>query len=264
MKMFVTHRDRAAMTLLFGTASLYLGTLSACATQKPPEAPKVEAVPVSLSVPTVTPVQAGSETQESKGVTVSVVPATFKVVETPKKSCTSAPTEGGSPLLGIIKVNEGTKKQNYVVTTESTFDVAPKTIAFNISVTNHTTHVLRLQGSVLKLNVNGKQVQLSAEGTKAFLDGILTPNDAQTYTVFGPDIDPTFQAATLDFQLFDIPIDIDKAGNVTEKTNFAWTYKATLEAKTVQTQKKTEQLALDVGQAQSNGCSTVGVAAAAQ
>jgi len=121
-------------------------------------------------------------------------------------------------------------------------------------VTNHTTHVLRLQGSVLKLNVNGRQVQLGAAGKNEFLEGTLTPNDSGHYTVFGPDIDPTFQSATLDFQLFDIPIEIDKAGNTTEKANLAWTFKATLEPKSVQSEKKTEHLVLDAGAADKLGC----------
>jgi len=79
--------------------------------------------------------------------------------------------------------------------------------------------------------------------------------------VYGPDIDPTFQSATLDFQLFDIPIEIDKAGNTTEKANLAWTFKASLESKSVKSEKKTEHVALDKSAAEKLDCPIASFAA---
>ena len=45
----------------FGVGILSVASLSACAPQKPPEAPTVEAAEVVLTVPTVKPIEAGSE-----------------------------------------------------------------------------------------------------------------------------------------------------------------------------------------------------------
>jgi len=76
VNIFAMQLHESTLKSAFGVGILSVASLSACAPQKPPEAPTVEAAEVVLTVPTVKPIEAGSETQSSKGVTISVVPVT--------------------------------------------------------------------------------------------------------------------------------------------------------------------------------------------
>src|SRR5204863_4319327 len=105
-----------------------------------------------------------------------------------------------------------------------------------------------------RLNVNGKQVQLGDEGSKLFLSGVLTPNETHAFDLQGPDLDATFQEATLDFQLFDVPVEQNAAGEVQDKQPFKWTFKAKLTPKDLKVEKKTETVSLAAGEASAMGC----------
>src|SRR5438128_1279024 len=71
-----TEKESDSMTrLVLGTVVVL--TLSACGSAPEPKAPTSEVQKVTYDIPVVTPVEAGSETQQIKDTVVSVVPESF-------------------------------------------------------------------------------------------------------------------------------------------------------------------------------------------
>lgn len=212
---------------------------------------------VTYKMPLVSSVEAGKETQERQGVTVSVVPVPFTVADTPSTTCLPIDTSSSNSLLGgLINVNSSdpNAKKQYKITSETGVDFQPKKLTFKLHVLNHTDHVMRLGDTYVKLNVNNQEVELSDSDMTKFHSTVLVPGEEKTFSIGGPDWSHNADASTLDFGLYDLPLSIDKAGNVAERGTFNWTYQAKLVTNTTQTKKTVETVALSPGEAQAKGC----------
>lgn len=251
----VSASDRA-----FRTGVLLLAPIVAAIGCAPPaKAPSTsdETETVSYNMPEVRLVEAGKETQESSGVTVSVVPLPFTLSDTPKKTCAPIDTSSTSSLLGgLISVNKAdpNAKKPYQITSQTGVDFKPKSLTFKLHIINHTDHVMRLGDTYLKLNVNSSEVELSDVDMEKFHKTVLMPGEEKNFTVGGPDWSHNSEAANLDFGLFDLPLNIDKAGNVAERGKFMWTYQARIVSNTTQTKKTVETMSLAPGEARAVGC----------
>ncbi|HWZ90572.1 MAG TPA: hypothetical protein VNW92_17040 [Polyangiaceae bacterium] len=237
----------------------------ACAPQQGAQAPTATTTDetVSYTIPNVTAAVTGTETQEKKSVIMAVVPMPFTVADTPKKECVpGADDKSGSLLGGLISVNNGqVAKKPYVVTSQTGVDFTPKTLTFQIKVTNHSDKVMKLEGAYLKLNINSEDVVLSDSDTQKFHAGILLPNDSHSFTIAGPDWGHNPDEAIITFQAITVPDDFDKAGAVSDTANFSWTFKAKLETKQAQSKKTVENLMLDPAEAANLHCHPGAVAA---
>lgn len=256
MKSFLTHT-----VLRSATSCCALTVLCAafgCAAPPEPKAPTSEVKIATFSIPLVTPVEEGKETQEKKGVTISVVPDAFQVKEHTDKRCIPVHDESGNSSLGslvTVKSSSGDPDLKiYELTIDKHYSVEPDVVSFRVTVTNHTNHVVKLEGVVPRLNINSKQVNLRAEEIQALHQAVLIPEDTMTFTLRGPEWDPTSESAVIDFKLVDVAVDSDAAGNITSREHFNWTYKAVVEKKTVEVEKKTEQLKLASAEARQMGC----------
>jgi hypothetical protein len=228
-----------------------------CAPPAKPKAPVAEVKDVTYSIPVVTPVESGTETQERKGVVMSVVPDQFHVEPIVHKECTEVVSEGSPALGGLVNVTNSSGDADgkiYEIKTETSYAVTPKVITFTVTATNHTDHVLRLAGSLPRLNINSRQVPLSQDGIAQMNDATLAPNDTVTFSLVGPEWDQTQKTATIDFQIFDVVVESDAAGNAKTKEHFKWTYQAKVEEKVVKSEKKTEQSRLKPPDAAAHGC----------
>lgn len=239
-------------------APIVVLALGACGPAPEPKAPTSEVQKVTYDIPVVTPVEAGTETQQIKDTVVSVVPDSFQVVEHVGKQCMPVQSDGGSDLLGgLVKVNKGNPDDAlkiYSITTEKGYEVTPKLISFKIEIKNKTTHVLPLDGVHAKLNVNDKEVLLGDAGLGELHATKLFPNDSKTLQLVGPAWDPHSEKAKIVFQMADIPVETDPAGKVIDARMFTWNYQAVVERRVVDVEKKTEQQQLKAAEARSLGC----------
>jgi hypothetical protein len=236
-----------------------------------PETTPPEATTRSTSYPfpMIEPIEADTETQERSGVVVRALPTPFDVKPVPKVSCVAKPTDesqsavfgkGNVPLIEIT-VNpeqESAPRSPYVLTTDTVYSVTPATLDFEIEVTNRTAQVLKLEGTILRLNIDSREVALSGEGTQPFLNAVLTPNEAMSFVVNGPEWSSlenmVTDGSTIRFTLFGVPIDVDKAGNVTERGNFVWNYRAKIDTRTGEYTHSVEEVQLTDVEAEERMC----------
>jgi hypothetical protein len=210
---------------------------------------------VTFTVPRVsTAPGSAAETQQKKGLIIQVVPVPFKVSDTPRKDCVPG-AEESSILDGLIKVNGGKPtKKPYIVTTQTGIDFKPKTLTFQVKVTNHTEKVMKLDGAYLRLNINSEEVMLSDYDLKKFHDAVLLPNDSKSFHVAGPDWGHNPDDAIVTFTATQIPNEYSASGQLLDTATFTWTFSAKLESKQAQSQKTVENLMLDPTEAASLYC----------
>lgn len=199
-------------------AALFATLLIGC--EPPPPAVPVQTT-VSYTLPKFVPVKEGTETVEKGGVVLQLAPPDFTAKREVHTTCQKVAT--------IFVVNgQGT----YQVTETPRYAVTPTKIEFVLKVTNHTDQVLKLEGTIFKLNVGGNEIALDADAYKSFTNGILTPGETKQFTIEGPDWTTLAANTTIDFAVFGMPLQLDKAGNVAERGNFDWTFTFSTEPKT--------------------------------
>jgi len=210
---------------------------------------------VTFTVPNVKPVQQGSESQTQKQIIVSVVPKAFTVSDRPKKECIQGAEAPSAGLLGgLIKVDNGqVAKKPYVVTTRTGVDYEPKTLSFVLRFMNNSGQVMHLGDLYLTVNVNGQEVEVSQLDVGKIKSGVLLDGKETEFSVSVPSWQHDADA-TVDFNLQNVPIEIDKAGNPSERGKFHWTFVAKMETKQTQSKKTVENLMLDAAEAASMSC----------
>ena len=218
-----------------------------CIPAKPKAPPKEEKAAIKIKMPKFAPVKQGTETQEREGVVLQMAAPAFKPERSTKATCTLQPS---APFAGMLIINNAEPKHTFEIREEPSLAVNPRETLFIVKVTNRTPQVLKLEGTVFKLNVNGKEIALNQEGYKAFLTGILTPSEEKEFTVVGPEWASLPESATINFALFGMPVSIDQAGNVAKRGNFDWTFKYTVAEETHEDSVKVYSDDLTAGEAQ--------------
>jgi hypothetical protein len=247
-------------SLLFAATLLGVFVCGACATgQGQAQAPTAQTTDeaVTYKIPNVV-IAPGSppETQTSKGVIVQVIPKPFEVTNTPTKECVPGPEQSSSGLLGgLIHVDNGqVQTKPYIVTTRTGVDFSPKTLTFQVKITNNTNVVMRLETAQFRLNIGDHEVLLSDSDLNSIKHTQLFPHDSKSFDIAGPDWGHNPDEALVTFQAIQVPNEIDSLGNAKDGAAFTWTFAAKLEARSAQTQKKVENLMLSAADAASMNC----------
>jgi hypothetical protein len=250
--------SRNVCLIAFSAVAVFAGV--GCVPAQPAAAPASTSTDeaVTYSIPNVKAVVTGTETQTKASLIVAVVPMPFAVTDTPTKACVATPGQSDTTMLGgIIPVTvnkDANAKKPFTVTTTTGVDFAPKTLTFQIKVTNNTDQVMKLDGAYPKLNINSEDVVLSEFDTKKFHDAVLLPNESHSFQLAGPDWGHNPDEAIITFTLAGMPTEIDKAGNVAKKEIFSWTFKAALEKKSATTKKLVETQMLSPTEAVAMNC----------
>jgi hypothetical protein len=229
---------------------------ASCATGQQNQAPSatVSDELVTFTVPSVKPIEAGSETQKQKQIIVSVIPRAFTVSDVPKKDCVPGPESGGLLSLVNISANGKAPKKAYVVTTQTGVDYEPKTLSFLVKFVNHSQKVMHLDELYLKVTVNNQEVEVLKMDIGKIKQAVLLKGDESQFPISVPEWQHDSGDATIDVSLQNVPIELDKVGHASETGDFRWTFKATLETKQVQSKKTVENLMLDSAEAASLNC----------
>jgi hypothetical protein len=229
---------------------------ASCATGQQNQVPSatVKDELVTFTVPSVKPIEVGSETQKQKQIIVSVIPRAFTVSNVPRKDCVPGPES--TDLLSLVKVNVNGKapKKAYVVTTQTGVDYEPKTLSFLVKFVNHSQKVMHLDELYLKVTVNNQEVEVLKMDIGKIKQAVLLKGDESQFPISVPEWQHDSGDATIDVSLQNVPIELDKVGHAAETGDFRWTFKATLETKQVQSKKTVENLMLDAAEAASFNC----------
>jgi hypothetical protein len=164
-------------------------------------------------VPTLVPVEQGSETQDRDGIIVQMQPKLYSVVTQTDRSCRELPA--------IVIVN---RRRTYEVVETSGHAIAEPDLLFAIKVTNRMTHVLKLSGTIFRLTVNGREVDMVSDSYRMFAGGVLIPGEQREFTIRVAPWRSLPRQATIRFEIIEIPTKTDEAGKPTKTDHVGWTF----------------------------------------
>lgn len=198
------------------TSAILVGAVLAGCTGVPlPFQTKAGATPETIhqtcQVPTIAPMGKTEEVQKRGGVVISVstVPFTARLVE--RKAYRQ---------LQTLLVRNG--KHNYEVTTTPVLAPSPRQLRFKIRVLNNTDDVLRLAGTLVRFNLDGKDYALDAEssGMRSIVDGVLAPREQKEFDLVAAPADKLRQGANVSLRIYGVA-----TGSAKEKGNYEWNYR---------------------------------------
>jgi len=195
------------LPLLVGCAALFGNT------QKPPQEKNLS---VRYTLPTIKTMEGTQEAQDKNGVIIAVSTTAFVPQKIYRKEYKQLPT---------VFVMNG--QYDYEVTSIPAYTVAPDDLRFKVKVVNNMNQVLRLAGTLVRFNVDGRELTLDGNNAsfKALSDTVLAPREQKEFDLTGPKAASIPKDATVSLQLYGVVTATDDAGNATKRSNFEWFYK---------------------------------------
>lgn len=181
----------------------------------PPQAqgPEPTSVTLNYSVPVLSAVEPGKETQERDGIRVSAAVRGYTPTVNHHRHFrqVTLATQPGNNLIDVREIPRGAQ-------------VAPKEIRFKIKISNRLDRVLRLAGAVVQWQVAGKAVAVDKTGSQELLAGIILPRQEAEFEISGPDWAELADKSTVALFIYDVVTATDGAGNATRRSNFEFLY----------------------------------------
>lgn len=178
-------------------------------------------------MPTIKALKKYPELQEKEGITLSVAPNQFHKKKYFSRKCEWIPETLDSILGNKEEDLLPSRKARWKVVETPYYKVEPYGLIFQVKIYNHLEHVLRLAGTVVAFQVEGKMISLDKANYQEFIDGFILPRQENVYKIIGPEIRLLPKECNIALFLYDIVTETDAAGNPTKRTNFEWffTYK---------------------------------------
>lgn len=197
------------------TGVIAMAFLAGCATTGAPKAPKpVEKVALSGNAPTLEPVEGYPWEQTKDAVTIKLTPVPFEQKVVYERSL--------KEVFELIKVGGQTKYE--ITERPDHLVIKPDNLKLELHVTNNLNHVLRFQGAVLSLNIDGKGLPIDGQTQDELLRAVLTPYTSLDVTLLGPSKQSLEKASTVSFAIYDVITQVDAANNPTKRTTFEWIF----------------------------------------
>jgi hypothetical protein len=202
------------------------------------------ATPVQLAyvMPGLAPQDERRQLQDGGGVSISVAVPTFEA-----RVQKRAAFEALSPATSQAENREFMKTETPMV------NVVPQHLAFNIKLNNKHDRVLRLAGTVVQVNVNGRMLSLAQENYRDFLAGMVLPRQESEFVIRGPALSELPDGAVIGLFLYDVITRTDAAGNATEKKNFEWYFTYKTEHRTLSENRVAQRVRMTQGEARTVG-----------
>jgi len=187
-------------------------------------------ITVTYEMPVVRILEGYSELQEKEGISISVVPGNFTKMKLTRTRCDWV----GTSLERLIGKEENDvlpdAQTYYKVVRIPYYEIQPENLIFNIKIYNHLDRVLRLAGTIVAFQVDGKMIHVDKANYQEFIDGFIIPRQEAEYQIYGPAINTISDTCNVALLLYDIVTKTDEAGNPTKKSNFEWyfNYKNTM------------------------------------
>ena len=182
-------------------------------TQKEPEAVKV-----SYTLPTIKPTGKTTQSQTKGGVTISAEIVPFradKKVRQTRDVTYADPNKVGFDMYEISQV------PSYVVT--------PNEIQFNIRIRNNEQVPLKLSEIGFALIIDGVQWSFPSGYLDDWNKGLILTGFEKEYQIKGPQLEGLNNAQVVYIFLNGVPTSYNKAGSITQKSNFEWYFECATE-----------------------------------
>lgn len=220
--MFSTARGSCFVLVAFLVAML-----AGCATTPPPPP---ETRTIEYGIPEFSYEADAKPVQKKEGITISLVPVSYtteRKIKIEDGQMRPPPFEiFKDPNKEIIGVFDRAEIPYYVI--------VPSNLQFALKITNQLDHTLRMAGSVVSYNVDGKIVNVPQENYIEFINSIIPRGQEKETSISGPPISVLKDSGVILITVDDVPTVLDKASKVEKTSNFEWvlTYKMKKESKT--------------------------------
>lgn len=200
--------------------------------------PVTSAVQLEYALPQVVPQDPDRQLQQDGNVSVSVAVPTYE-----------ARVQRRETYEPISPATSQAEQRVFMKTTTPSLSVHPQQLSFNIKINNQHERVLRLDGTIVRVNVNGKMLDLRQENYQDFLNGMVLPRQETEFEIAGPSIRELPDKAVIGLFLYDVITRTDAAGNPEQKTNFEWYFVHNIETKTSQEEAVQQRIRLTQAEA---------------
>lgn len=198
--------------------------LAACATT--PAAPPEHTF--RIFVPEVTPLPETEELQRQGGISVTVAPATVTVE--PYERCEYIPTSSLVAFLNRPASASSDTHQPFELRRFPTSRLlGGDAVSFVVTITNHMDRVFRGSGALVQFNVDGRVQGTDQSQYEDLLTALIPPGEERQYVIRGMPFGALPRESTLAMDLYDLITELDAAGNITQRDNFQWYFRVTVD-----------------------------------
>ncbi len=164
-------------------------------------------------MPSLTLLEGSSRTQEKSGVRIETETPTFKAVKMYRLLY--------SPKFTPLQL---AGSRNYELRMEPWYAVSPQELELKIRMTNLLDHVLKLSGTVVAVQLDGRMVDIKPEGLSKVKLGFVLPQQTLEFSLSLEKAIQSSEQCVVTFSIYEIVTKTDAAGNATERTSFTWEY----------------------------------------
>lgn len=212
------------MKLQWGAYAFLLFAVAIFSCCGPAQPPDLVPTPMNLEYrqPAILAVEGYPEIQSKQDVTISVIPQGFTKIMNKSHECEWVRSKVGEFLDAVETDQDPNEELTYLVKEIPSVHISPQNISFKITINNNLARVLRLAGSIMAMQVDGKNIGIDSTRYKDFLDGFVLPRQQVDYDIAGPNVADLPLRCNISLFLYDVITDVDPAGNATKKANFEW------------------------------------------
>jgi len=180
----------------------------------------------SVNIPRLSYTEGAAALQTKSGVSVELIPVTYGLAKRVK----TAEQDKSRPFL-YIEPDANRETVRWFDKVETPYYVPdPPNLRFAVKIGNQMDGTLRLAGSIVTYQVDGKPLQVPAANYAEFVSSIIPRRQTVETFINGP---PVNQLKETGGQVFvsidDIITERDAAGNPTKRSNFEWIFSYSME-----------------------------------
>jgi hypothetical protein len=210
---------------------LLLAVIAGCATTASEPLPPPEDRTFTYEMPLIEPLEQTEELLTMGGVRISLAPQEIQVSE--RDYCQYEEIRASlRDLINLDLPPSGVTRETHSEFHEVRYRrpvVTTSSISFTATVTNQLERVFRGQGSVFQFSVGGRAIASDNVNYQQFLNAIIPPNGETQVSIRGPTLSSIGDDNTIAVNIYDIMVDTDEAGNVTQRDNAEWYYRVVRE-----------------------------------
>jgi len=206
--------------------------LAGCATTSQPPPP----VTSTVRVPTFSYTEDASAVQKKGGVTIELIPASYDVTKQVKSEERDKP----KPFM-YVEPDPNRETFRWFDKVETPYYVPnPPNLLFAVKITNQMDGTLRMAGSIVTYQVDGRPLQVPLVRYAQFQSSIVPRRQTVETSIEGPPLDELKDDGGQVFvSIDDVITERDAAGNPTRRANFEWIFSYSMESIT-----KTDQITI--------------------
>lgn len=199
-------------------------SVTSCATKPPPAAPP--SANSSVNIPRLSYTEGAGAVQTKSGVSVELIPVPYTAAKRVKTEERDKPR----PFL-YIEPDPNRVTVRWFDKVETPYYVAePANLRFAVKINNQMDGTLRMAGSIVTYQVDGKPLQVPAANYAEFVASIIPRRQNIETFINGPPVDQLKETGgKVLVSIDDVITERDAAGNPTKRSNFEWIFSYSME-----------------------------------